>query len=154
MGRKFRFLFLSVIFLFLFYLPTSSHAEGSVTANPLERINEYMSVLVFDWVGDSGNGTVPATASGYVEGYVVMVITDPGATAPTDDYDITLTDKYGVDIMGGALADRDETNTEQAVPCLLTGVYGARFVSGTITLNISEQSDVSATGQVRIYVEN
>ena len=54
---------------------------------------------------------------------------------------------------GGTLADRDETNSEQAVPCVDTtnSVYGARWVSGKLTLNLSGNSVASATGTVVVY---
>lgn len=80
-----------------------------------------------------------------INGYVWMVVTDPGSTAPTASYDITLLDAQGVDIMSGNLADRSATVTEQAYPTRI------RPVNGKLTLTISNNSANGATGDVYIY---
>jgi len=56
-----------------------------------------------------------------------------------------------VDVMGGALADRDTANTEQAVP-KIGAAYGGSFFTGALTLNISNNSVNSATGEVKVYI--
>ncbi len=57
-----------------------------------------------------------ATDTVYMEGAIVRVVTNPGATAPTADYDITFVDANGVDIMSGTLADRHTSTSEQVIP--------------------------------------
>ena len=66
---------------------------------------------------------VTASSTGFVEtataidGLIYEVETDPGATAPTDEYDLTLTHVVtGLDIMGGNLADRSATLPQRADP--------------------------------------
>ena len=81
-----------------------------------------------------------------------MVITDPGTEAPTADYDITLTDADGVDVMGGELADRHTTATEQAVPKIGDTVYGTRFVKGPLIFAITNNSVNDAAGEIFIYI--
>lgn len=109
--------------------------------------------LIFSWTGDSTNGSVPATACNRaIDGYIILVITNPGSTSPTPDYDITLTDDDGVDVMGGQLMNRDASNTEQVIP--KTGnIIQKRWVSGYITLNLSNNSVASATGTVEIFIQ-
>lgn len=127
-------------------------AAGSVIQT-FEGVTVNTSLLTFSWTGDAANGTVPATASTRsIEGFVVLVVTNPGTTAPTDDYDITLTDVDGVDVMGGQLQNRDEANSEHAAPQLQTGIFGERWVSGVLTLNISNQSVAGATGTVKVFI--
>jgi len=103
--------------------------------------------LTFSFTADDSDGSVPATASSatnttYIQGwFIIAVITDPGATAPTDDYDITLT-YSGLDLMGGNLANRDTANTEIAYPASNAPVLGA--ITFTLTNNLVN----SAVGDV------
>ena len=115
-------------------------------------------VLVIDWTADSVDATVPSTATGtaytdQIKGAkVLMALTDPGATAPTDLYDITITDAYGVDVFGGELGNRSTSSSEQALPKIGSG-YGPRPVEGALTFNLTNNSVNSATGQVRVFFE-
>lgn len=125
-----------------------SGAETYTRNTPRESVQ----VITVEWTAHT-DGTVTAEAIDVnPQGYVFMVVTNPGSTAPTDNYDITLTDADGVDIMGGTLANRDEATSEQAVPAVATGIYGGRYVYTAPTLNISNNSVNGATGTVVIYV--
>jgi len=127
---------------------------GSVTTTGPTQLSSHVYKYVYSWVGDSTNGTVPATAGPAINGWVFMIVTDPGSTPPTTQYDITLTDSDAADIAGGTLANRSATASEQVVPLLVsTAHYGPRYVKGTLTLNITNQTDVSATGTVTVYVK-
>ncbi|MEN6375532.1 MAG: hypothetical protein ABFD75_12260 [Smithella sp.] len=114
-----------------------------------------MSTLTLSWVSDDATGAVSATTTTAITDqiagkYIVLVVTDPGATAPTDDYDITITDANGVDVMGGALANRDTANTEQALP--LMGTFGGpRPIATALTLNVTNAGN-SKIGSVIIYL--
>lgn len=64
--------------------------------------------LVLTCTGDAANGSFPATVLNTLqtdfrlEGLQFYSIkTIPGGTAPTDNSDITITDEYGVDLLGG-----------------------------------------------------
>jgi len=127
-----------------------ANADGTVTVT-YTRIGDEYTLVIFDWTADAAAATVPATSTKSLAGYIVKVVTDPGATAPTDNYDITLTDSDSVDVMGGALANRDQSSTEQAVP-KIGAAYGASFFIGTLTLNLSNNSVNSATGEVKVYI--
>lgn len=48
--------------------------------------------------------------------YLYSVTTDPGTSAPTDDYDITLV-VSGEDVSGGLLADRSTSATQTKIIC-------------------------------------
>ena len=78
--------------------------------------------------------------------------TIPGTAAaqPDDDYDITITDAEGVDLMGGVLANRDETNGEEAVP-LIGAVYGPQPVISALTVTVSGQATAAATGEIYLF---
>jgi hypothetical protein len=131
---------------------TDNYANG---AYPSQNNGKNFQV-VFSFTGDSTNGTFVSTAcSAPIKGYVTRVVVNPGSTAPTASYDITLTTtNNGEDIMGGKLADRSASDTEAMRPYDSgSGTYGDVYVDGTVTLNISNNSINSATGTVTLYCE-
>lgn len=144
-----RILILLMILATFVLFPVLGHTAGTCDAVIVNLTREF-AYIQYSWVGDSGDGSVPATDSPRIEAaYIVLVITNPGTT-PTASYDITLTDADSVDVMGGELADRSNSATEQVVPKIDT-VYGGRFFTGVLTLNITNQDAVSATGTVKVF---
>ena len=69
-----------------------------------------------------------------------MAVTDPGATAPTANYDIVLNDELSADIFGGSLANRHTTSSEQAVPTIGAGT-GDRPVTKSVQMEITNAGD-------------
>lgn len=63
-------------------------------------------------------------------------VTDPGSPAPDDNYNFTLLDAYGVDILGGEGLLRHTTTSQQGVPALKSGVYGDRIIDAALTFTI------------------
>lgn len=105
--------------------------------------------VVFTWVDESGDGvsqTINMAERGSdflaLQGWLLyQCTTDPGSPSPTDDYDLTILDKYGVDKLYGAGLNRDETNSEDAYP-----ISGFPVVNGpTWTFTISGNSQAGAT---------
>jgi hypothetical protein len=76
--------------------------------------------LVVDFVADAANGSVPDTVLPTIEGRLFELHTNPGAVAPTDNYDLTLEDAEAIDRLQGLGANRDTANTE-AVPLVYAG---------------------------------
>lgn len=105
--------------------------------------------IVVDFVGDAATGAIPATVLPVFEGRLLELTTNPGATAPTDNYDITLVDAEGIDRLQGVGLNRDTANTESAIP-----VYSGSTIhpvvsrSDVLTLTFANQSVNSATGRV------
>jgi hypothetical protein len=156
---------IALVTAFLLGMAATVMAAGTVTVT-VDRYTQDVDVLTFTWTADAADGSVPATASNvnvtgpnnypnknrnYAIGCAYMVVTNPGTTAPTADYDITLTDADGVDIMGDTLADRSATLSEQVAP-KVGAVYACRVMAGAITLNITNNSVNSATGTVKVYI--
>jgi hypothetical protein len=119
-------------------------------------------VITATFTADASNGSVPdlsITDAAYgIAGYsLVMLLTDPGATAPTDNYDITVNEALAAggstvnttDAMGSEGLDRDTSTSEQAVP-LVGGVYGARLIVGDLTVSVANNSVNSATCAVAL----
>ena len=103
------------------------------------------------------NGSLTATAfSDYIEKeiqgmYCIMAVTNPGSTAPTDNYAIVLNDADGCDIFGGELNNRDTATSEQAVP-KMGNVYGARpILTSSLTFTLTGNSVNTALGTCAFY---
>lgn len=79
--------------------------------------------VIWTWTSDA-SGDVNGTDTKALSGRAIRFVTNPGATAPTDNYDVVVNDSDGADVAAGCLADRDTANTEQAVPIVET-VKGA-----------------------------
>ena len=143
--------FLALVALTLFIWVGSALGAGTITQTDVQ-IYPNTRALTFTCTADASAHTYPVTASNVdIDGYVFLVVTNPsGVTAPTDAYDITLTDSDGVDVMGGELADRSDSNSEQAVP-LIDGVFGSRFVKGPLTITITGNSVDSAVTVVTVF---
>lgn len=114
-------------------------------SNPPARIANAKELLV-TWVGADDDGSVPTLAiTGHAGWYIMKVVTNPGTTAPTDNYDITFIDVDGIDIVEGALANRHTTTSQKVTMSELIGYDG-------FTITIAGNSVHSATGTIRIFL--
>ena len=148
----------------LLLIPVMVYAAGSVTVDSKD-INYGQTWVSFVWRADIDNATVPSisTSASSIKksdrwpqnysGCIAMVEITPGIdNAPTDNYDITLTDDgSGIDIMGGELANLSNTATAQIVPKIDT-VFGCRPVKGSFTFNVSGNSIENATGVANVVI--
>ena len=82
--------------------------------------------------------------------YLFFMITNPGATAPTTLYDITLLDSDGIDMAGGVLANRSATVSEEAIPLLASGVSGDRIVNGALDVTITAAGNAKI-GELKLW---
>lgn len=107
-------------------------AAGTVTITE-ERIGTIKKIK-FSWT--SGDGGEDGTASGQTtevySGKILGLATDPGSPAPTDNYDITVTDEDGMDVLMGGGANRDTANTEYVLSASLGAVANDK-----LTINIA-----------------
>lgn len=106
---------------------------GTLTVTPIPKVTRYgkeINKIQVDWTSDaSGNADVSIE----LYGYLIKVITKPGASAPTALYDISLVSPDGTscDELATLLNDRSATATEvkyttisgSSVPVLLAGTY-------------------------------
>jgi len=91
-------------------------------------------------------GAVPgATTSAVLDGKIIALCTVP-LTSPTDDYDVTITDADGYDVLCGAGLNRDTANTETVAETSLGAVAGSR-----LTLHIAA-AGYTKTGTVTIWL--
>jgi len=108
-------------------------AAGTVTI--LEETYGTIKKIKFSWT--SGDGGEDGTASGQTtyaySGKILGLATDPdGVAIPTDNYDITMTDEDGMDVLMGGGADRDTANTEYVLSTSLGAVANDK-----LTINIA-----------------
>lgn len=99
---------------------TMSAGAMTVTGpDNIDRFNRPIQKWQFNWTSDA-SGNVTGVLNDIVNGQLIMMITDPTTSAPTDNYDIAVT-VQGADILGGAGANRDTTTTEIAYPSATVG---------------------------------
>ncbi len=118
--------------------------------------------VLIDFVTDASSGSVACTTRKIV-GELIKIVTDPGGTAPTDNYDVVLTDEEGVDLSVhmsdqaiAALIARDTANTEETYLNLedstagtsSVGIYPVVCDKLTVTVN---NAGNSKTGQIILY---
>lgn len=103
--------------------------------------------IKFTWTSAS-DGTASGSTTFPYDGKVELLTTVPGTSgaAPSDNYDLTLTDSDGVDVLGGGGANRDTANTEQVLGSSLGAVAGS-----LLTLNVTNAGD-SKSGVVYVYI--
>jgi len=121
---------------------------GTVTIT--EETHGSLKKIAWAWTCDASgnvNGTGGQTAGAY-NGALERLVTVPAAagSAPTDNYDITILDEDGVDVLLGAGADRDTANTEQVQRTSLGVVANDK-----LTLNIANAGNAKS-GTVYLYL--
>lgn len=103
------------------------------------------------------DGTASGTA--YVYGEIYKAVTIPsGTAAPTADYDITLTDSDGLNILGlcdDNLTDRHTSNVEEVYFHLLNAaalaIWTGVVVAGPITVAVANAGNTKS-GTLVLYV--
>jgi outer membrane usher protein FimD/PapC len=117
---------------------------GTVTV--AESVHAPVKKIKWSWQGTAGGAADLITQQAYY-GEVLALVTIPGAggAAPSDDYDITVTDEEGYDVMQGAGNNRDTANTETAVPTAKSVAHGK------LTLNVTN-SGASKSGTAILYI--
>lgn len=114
---------------------------GSVTKT--EIIHASAKKLVLAWTSD-GSGNADATTAKVYDGKIVGLATIPsgGGTAPTDNYDVVLTDAQGHDVLLGAGANRDTAITEYVNGDSLAAVAGSALTLGITNAGAAKQGTV------------
>lgn len=101
----------------------------------------------FAWTSDSGGAADAVTTkvfNGKIEG--LATIPSGGGTAPTDNYDVAITDADGIDVLFGAGANRDTANTEYVQGSSLGAV-----ASDVLTLAVTNAGSAKA-GTVILFI--
>lgn len=103
--------------------------------------------IVWSWLSDDADGTATGPTAALIDGDILGLTTIPdGSAAPTDNYDITVTDADGHDVLLGAGANRDTANTENVARASL-----AAAAASILTLNVSNAGNAKE-GKVILYL--
>lgn len=125
-----------------------------------DRIGDWSRAVTITCTGDASDGSFPATnlatllASAPVplSGKLVALQTNPGSTAPTDNYDITLVDADGLDRLQGLGANRDTSNSEAvAIVYSTTSIHPPVAPGETLTLTLANNLVASAVVVLTLY---
>jgi hypothetical protein len=104
-----------------------------------------MKLVKFACTSDASTGAADATTTESFDGAILLVCTDPGATAPDDNWDLVLQDDNSVDLLAGQGANRDTANTEY----INSGMGG--LAQSTLTLGVTNAGN-SKTLTVYVYI--
>lgn len=96
-------------------------------------------------------GVVSSETSKAFNGEILAMVTDPDTNAPSDNYDITIVDSDGQDVLFGQGANRDTANTEFKLSTDSTPM-GA-VANSTLTLTIAAAGD-SNEGTVKLWIRS
>jgi hypothetical protein len=104
---------------------------GTVVTTEIVSVGTVKKVS-FAWTSSAG-GAADATTTAVIDGKLLGFATVPDAVAaPTDNYDITITDAQGLDVLLGQGANRDTANTEY-----VDGASIAAVASSVLTLGVT-----------------
>jgi len=81
---------------------------------------------------------------------LLPIATDPGNTAPQANYDVTVTEAGGADLLLGVGANRHTSSSEVAI-IESNGAYAVYAGTDTLTLNITNNNVNSAGITIKIY---
>lgn len=111
------------------------------TRKPSKQFGSRMWEIEWTVLTDDAAGTASGTTTETFSGLVHGAWFNPGSTAPTDDYDVTITTSKGYDVLGGNGANRDTANTEyvQASP------YPLAISNETFALAVSNAGNAKST---------
>lgn len=107
-------------------------------------VKKIKATIVSDGSGDAAGETTFAA----FDGACLLLTTDPagGGDAPSDNWDLVVTDDDGVDVLAGAGANRDTATTEQVIGSSLGAVAGS-----SLTFTASNMGDTK-TAVVYLYI--
>lgn len=113
--------------------------------------------VVCTWTTDAA-GAASGTSK-RISGALIKAVTDPAATAPTDDYDITITDEEGLNVLTPCQANvtnRDTANSEQVYFLVLDAAQTPLaqsvhpVVCDELTVTVANGGDTKS-GQLILY---
>jgi hypothetical protein len=106
-----------------------------------------LEVWTLDWTSDA-NGNVVANIE-QMTGTIMRAVTNPedGATSPTANYDITLSDSDGIDLLTGLAANRSATDNENICPLF------TQTIADSASTNVLQSVPVVA-GDVDLAITN
>lgn len=109
--------------------------------------------VILDITADSVDGSVdPIDLEEGLDGFLLRLATVPGSPAPTDNYDLTLTNADGIDMLQGVGANRSSSAAQDA-RIVYSGTANHPVVapSDQLTLNVANNAVAGAAIRVELY---
>lgn len=127
----------TLAFIGLLFVGLTSSAFAATTSGTLAVSNPTVSgssfqQVVLSMTSDALGNVVSDDVT--IQGQIVKVIFDPGSAVPTDDWDVTLLDTSGNDVLLGLGADHNSTFTQTAN---YVGTLGGVFSTTTKTQTVN-----------------
>lgn len=118
--------------------------------------------ILVDFLTDDSAGTATVTTRKIV-GRLIKIVTDPGSAAPTDNYDVAVTDEEGVDVLANCmnatlLGTRDTANTEETYLYLKEasstpiGIAAYPVVCDKLTISLANAGNAKTTQVILYYM--
>jgi len=133
-----------------FVLPASASAPpplvGTVTFTcPTSSRQGSVWKCTWTWLSDA-SGNVSANTKEAPYGRVIRFDTDPdaGGLAPDDNYDLSLLDTSGVDVLQGQGANRDTANVESVIFSVPIWHNGAGSGGRTLDITIANAGNANS----------
>lgn len=119
----------------------------SVAQTPLGMVSKYSIA----WLSTAG-GAVSANTFGVRAGELLQVayIPDGGGTAPTDLYDVTMTDANGVDVLTGTGANLSGTLASVVTPAVSTSFR--RYLEAGLLTPVVANAGSAKGGTIVLYI--
>ena len=131
--------------LILLVLVLTASLVQAQTVTITEETIGVVKKVRFAWTVDAA-GDATGTTVGAYNGKIEVLVTDPGAGPPTDNYDIVVTDEDGYDTLAGAGANRDTATTETVLASTLGVVANDK-----LTLTVAAAGNATS-GVVVVYI--
>lgn len=125
--------------------------SGTVTTAFTPDNNQRKTFMLCSITWESnGDGDATATIKG-IRGTIERITYNPGPTAPEDNYDVTLKDQDGIDVLNGTGANLHTTNTLNTVTTINDGTtYLPMGTMGDLAL-VVDAAGATKNGVIRIY---
>jgi len=130
------------VFLFAMFFSTGAWAAWSGTIDSGDGGEIRVVQNSFTAAADGSIDTWTVNLGRKYQWYLIRAITDPGSTAPTPNYNITLLDTWSNDYANSQLLDRHTSTTEKVSFGKYEPIYSP------ITVTIADNSENGATGTV------
>jgi hypothetical protein len=139
--------------LVLIFATSLLAVDSTYTITKYKHGTDFVELSLAWTTSDGGDFTAATTTTeetNFIKGrWLCQMITDP--VSPTDDYDITVVDANGADLLGGAGSNRDASNSEVTYP-IVDSTSGQRAcvpVTTALTIDITSAGN-SESGVIRL----
>ena len=136
-------------------------AESSVSEIETQTMSRLdRKIVTIQWEANASSGVSWYNCTSVGGEILEKVVVDPGATAPTADYDIELNDAYlDYELSGGVLIDRSATTTEEIPLCRTQDIIAYDELGPTVigksgvSILIYNNAVANAVGKVHLFLK-